>query len=134
MARKPPLSIQVTGLRRVRSNLRKIDTSLPKELRQANLAAAKLVAEDSERFAPERTGRLARSVGARASTTSASVKAGTGVRVPYAGPIHFGWKSRGIAAQEFIYKAIVVNKKKITKLYSKSLDDVIKRAGLNRRF
>lgn len=130
-ARGDMLRIDVTGLRETQRALRKLqDKELQKELRGAHKKAAQAAADAGEAEAPKLTNKLAASVGARASGRGASVKAGTGKRVPYAGVIHFGWPKRGIAANEFLYRGISKKQKQITEAYEKDLTRIIKKAGL----
>lgn len=55
-------------------------------------------------FAPKRSGRLAGTVRGNRAASKAVVTVGRAT-VPYAGPINYGWPSRGIAAQPFMQKA-----------------------------
>jgi phage gpG-like protein len=55
-------------------------------------------------FVPVRTGRLLRSIRGSSSKNKAVVFAG-GKRVPYAGAINYGWKSRDIQGAHFMQKA-----------------------------
>lgn len=103
---RPDSGIRVDGLVALQKALRSAPPELRKELRLANKAAAQVVATAAKPLAPKRTGRLAASIGARAGQRDASVKAGSASRVPYAGPIHFGWPARGIRPQPFLYKAL----------------------------
>jgi len=71
------------------------------DLKDANRAAGETVASEASVRAPRgRTGKLAASVRAARQARRARVMVGS-ARVPYAGPIHWGWPARGIAAQPF---------------------------------
>lgn len=99
--------IRVEGLKRLQADMRRAEQKeLAQGLREANKAAARTVADEAADRAPVRSGRLRKSVGVRASQRSAAVKAGSAARVPYAGPIHYGWPARNIEGQPFITEAI----------------------------
>lgn len=71
--------VEIKGLKNFRTELKRIDSELPKELRKVNLAAAKLVAEGTRSsFAsrPGVTSAVAASVKALAGQKSASVRIG----------------------------------------------------------
>lgn len=87
-------SYKVTGLKVLSQQLRSYDKDMGKYLRKANLRAANVIADEARQLAPQVTGALARSIGAQASQTSATVKAGSASRVPYANPVHWGWNIR----------------------------------------
>jgi hypothetical protein len=55
-------------------------------------------------FAPERTGKLKRSLRASKSKNKATIRAG-GAKAIYAGPINYGWKRRNIPASRFMQRA-----------------------------
>lgn len=108
-------AIRVDGLRELQAELRAVDRALPKQLREANKQAATVVADRAKVLVPVRSGRLRGSIGVRAGQRDAQVKAGSAARVPYAGPISFGWpgrpnRARGwrggpIRPQPFLYEA-----------------------------
>ena len=100
--------IQVNGIKSTRRRLRKLEEKeLLKEMRNDFKSIADLVAMRAASEAPERTGRLKRTIKGQANQTGASVKAGTDSRVKYAGPIHWGWKARGIDKNQFIMRAVI---------------------------
>ena len=106
MASSSDPAIQVEGLRELRRAVRKTgNADLRKALREAHKAVATLVAKRAKVRVPKKSRRLEKSITARGSQSSASVKAGSPTRVPYAGPIHFGWPARNIEPQPFLYDA-----------------------------
>ena len=114
---------KVDGLKELQKEIRRTeDVELKKQLRLANKEAAQVVADQAKVEVPRRSGRLARSIGTQASQTSASVKAGTAARVPYAGPIHFGWPKRNIRPQPFLYEAMDKRIGEVRRAYEKSLE------------
>jgi HK97 gp10 family phage protein len=121
-------SIDVDGLEQVLRDFRRLeDKEVPKAIRAANLEAANLVVPTAREKAPKRTGRLARSIGARATQKSASIKAGSAARVPYAGPIHFGWVRRHIKPQPFLYDALDQRMGEVHRVYVMRMDQAIER-------
>jgi len=134
MTRPSDFQIDVRDLRKLRRALNDADREFGKKLRTANKEAAEVVLKEAIPLVPVRTGKLQRSTKVRASQTSASIKSGSKSRVPYAPPIHWGWKARNIDPSEYLYSAIVKSRQKVLDVYSKSLEKVIKDAGLGRRF
>ncbi len=120
--------IRVEGLAEVQRELRQLrDKDLDKEMREANKAAATIVKEDAADHAPEVTGRLRKSVGVQSSTKNAVVKAGSATRVPYAGPIHFGWPARHIRPQPFLFSAVRRKAEEVRRAYEERLDALAER-------
>ena len=118
---------KVDGLKALQKEIRKTeDVGMKKQLRLANKEAAQVVADQAKVEVPRRSGRLARSIGVQASQTSAFVKAGTAARVPYAGPIHFGWPKRNIRPQPFLYEAMDKRIGEVRKAYEKNLGKITK--------
>lgn len=72
------------------------------------------------------TGQLGRSVRSAFSSRRAQLVVGSEKRVPYAGPINFGWAARGIEAQEFIYSGIDRAAKGIDEGFIEFLDEATK--------
>jgi hypothetical protein len=98
-----PTTAEVQGLTRLVSTLRKAGADLT-DLKDANAAAGRTVADWASVTAPRRSGALGSSVRAARRVSGARVLGG-GAAVPYAGPIHWGWPARNIEAQPFISKA-----------------------------
>lgn len=112
--------VNTRGLRR---DIRKfLAVEERKILRSAALDAAEEVADTAANEAPFRTGRLRDSIKASASKTgaSATVRAGTKVRVPYAGVIHWGWPARGIEPNEFITRALDMRAAEIRRQFDRA--------------
>ena len=123
---------KVDGLKELQKEIRQTeDVELKKRLRLANKEAAQVVADQAKVEVPRRSGRLARSIGTQASQTSAFVKAGTAARVPYAGPIHFGWPKRNIRPQPFLYEAMDKRIGEVRKAYEKNLGKITKDLSSN---
>lgn len=97
--------VQIDGAREFRRAARAAGLDL-KDLRQVHKAVAGIVVNRAKGWAPTRTGALAASIRAGATQTAAIVRAGNNRKsrtgVPYANPIHWGWRARGITANPFL--------------------------------
>jgi hypothetical protein len=113
--------VKVEGMRRLRRELKRAGVDLA-DLREVNLSAARTVAQAAH--PPRRTGALAGSVRPGASRTAGVVRAG-GARVPYAGPIHWGWPARNIEAQPFLVDAAHATEPVWVDQYFRELDRVL---------
>lgn len=125
------VGIEVDGLIELQRALRQVEASLPRELRSANKAAAEIVAEEARRLVPVRTGRLRDSIKARADQRSASVKAGTAARVPYANAVHWGYRNRpqggsNWPARPFIYDALYARREDVAAAYQESVKKLMR--------
>lgn len=117
--------IKVEGARELRASLRRAGEDLS-DLKAAHAAASGVVVAASRIRAPHRSGRLAGSVRGSGTATKALIRAG-GVSVPYANPIHWGWKARGIAAQPFITDAAQNTEPVWTVLYERQVELIVNR-------
>jgi len=120
-------TIKVEGLRELLTALRKIDPDLKLEIKQANRRAATVVYNAAVPMVPVRTGRLRASVRVLASQRRGQVAAGK-KSVPYAGPIHFGWRAHNIAPNPFLYKALDKRRNEVIRSYEQSVDKVVRKA------
>ncbi|HWA67160.1 MAG TPA: hypothetical protein VG899_12430 [Mycobacteriales bacterium] len=120
------LSVEVEGLKQLAADIRRgRDTDLPKKVKAANKSIAARVVEKAMPNVPRLSGALAGSVKALATVTSASVKAGTPSRVPYAGVIHWGWRAHGITSRPFLTDAAASVEASVTADYEQALQAVI---------
>ncbi len=133
MGRRGGMTFRVDGLRQVQREIRGAEgKELRAELRRVNKSAAEIVADAAEVEAPRGpSGRLARSVKAAASGSSATVKAGTAARVPYAGVIHFG--GRGIEPDPFLHRAFAKTSKEAHDQYEEKIHALVAKIGTRRR-
>lgn len=111
--------VRVRGAAQLRRTLRRAAGDLD-EVKAAHRRAAAYVAGVASARAPRRSGRLAGGVRGNNAARRATVSAG-GYGVVYAGPIHWGWPARNIAAQPFISDAAVATEPTWVGMY---LDDV----------
>ena len=97
--------LKIEGGRQLRRTLREAGDDLT-DLKDANAQAASIVSNRAKSWAPARTGRLQSSVRSSGTKTAGIVRAGNNRKskngVPYAAPIHWGWKSRNIKANPFL--------------------------------
>jgi hypothetical protein len=120
--------VEITGLNEVVRDLRRLkEKDTLKAIRAANFDAAKLVAEQGKAEVPVRSGKLQRSIRPGATQKKGFVRAGTGVRVPYAGPIHYGWLRHHIRPNPFLYRALDKRIGEVFAAYEKQIDKVIAR-------
>jgi hypothetical protein len=119
--------VEVHGAVELRRALRHMDADL-KDLTKINKSVAETVAEAARDRAPRRSGKLAKNVRAGANQRAGYVLAG-GKRVPYAGPIHFGWHARHIVPQPFIYDALDARGAAVVDKYVDRVDELVRRVG-----
>jgi hypothetical protein len=105
MAGRPSVGVKVTGAKELRRAMRNAEADVG-DMRKVHRAIAGDLAAASRPLVPHgATGKLAASLMGEGTQTVARIVAGS-ARVPYAGPIHFGWPARNIAPQPFLYTAI----------------------------
>lgn len=99
------------------------------DLKPLHRDIGELVEERAEDLAPVLTGRLRRSTKSRATKRAARVEAG-GRGIPYAGPIHFGWRARNIEPQPFLYDALDDRRGEVAKRYADGVAAMVRRFDL----
>ena len=97
------MTVQVEGLQQTVRALEKVGVSID-DLKDAFSALAKEGAAKAKSYAPARTGHLAASIRGNRAKNKAVITAGRS-KVPYAGPINYGWPSHGIKANPFMQRA-----------------------------
>lgn len=127
--------VRIEGIKEVRSAIRAISDEMDRngakaELRVMNLHAAEVVKQKADSLVPRRSGQLAKTVRASGTQKSARVRAGY-QRVPYAGPIHFGWPARGIYPQPFLYDALDSRRLQVVEVYERGIDRLIDKYDLD---
>lgn len=135
-------TVSVEGLRELSKALKELDPALQKELRATNKEVATFVANDARAAALSLgsvAAKTAPSIKASAGTQSASVSFG-GPAFPFAGGAEFGshqfkqfkpWTGNGSDAGYFVYPSIRQDADRIETEYTKALDAVIRKAGLD---
>ena len=103
------------------------------ELKAGNKALGEIVAARARQLVPVRSGALQKTIKATKSAGGAKVNAGTPSltsKVPYAGPIHYGWEARDIEARPFLSDALDDVRDEVVDAYDKMIADLLKKAGL----
>lgn len=118
--------VTVVGARELRRALKAVEGGLD-DLKATHEEIAQVVVPAGRRGAPRRTGRLAGSVRGSGTKTQAVVRAG-GARLPYGGPIHWGWPKRHIKAQPFLTDAGRETEPTWTRIYTTNTQKLIDRA------
>ncbi|WP_166985206.1 HK97-gp10 family putative phage morphogenesis protein [Canibacter zhoujuaniae] len=95
--------VTVEGARELRSSLRKAGRSM-EQIKDVHRKIGGIVVHRAKINAPVRSGQLQSTIRVGATQTASLIRAGY-ARVPYAGPIHWGWPKRNIKAQQFIRSA-----------------------------
>lgn len=117
--------IRVEGASNLRRTMRRAGEDLG-DLKEAHQAAAAIAGGRARADAPRRSGRLAANVRWSGAATSATIRAG-GARVPYAGPIHWGWPRRHIGAHPFITDAAVSTEPQWSSVYEAAVGRILDR-------
>lgn len=115
---------RVDGARELRRTLKAAGRDLG-DLKEAHGSAGAVILPRVKGKAPRRSGRLAGNIRASAAATSLTVRAG-GARVPYAGPIHWGWKKRNIKAQPWITEEIRSTQPVLVAVYQAAVGRIIR--------
>lgn len=95
--------VRVDGLRELVRDLERVGVEVA-DLKDAFGQIATRAANLAASFAPRRSGKLAASIRGNRAKNYAAVSAGS-ARVPYAGPINYGWPKRHIKASGFMQRA-----------------------------
>ena len=128
-------AVRIEGHKEVRKAINRLADDMDRNagkgaLKQMNLEAATIVKKVADGLVPTQTGALAATIRAAGTQKSARVRAGY-KRVPYAGVIHYGWPTRGIAPQPFLYEALDHSRTEIVRLYDERLLALIKQYRLD---
>ncbi|HXG71269.1 MAG TPA: hypothetical protein VNJ04_11755 [Gemmatimonadaceae bacterium] len=115
--------VRVEGARELRRTLKQAGDEL-QEMRTAHKSAADIAARASSALAPHRTDRLARTIRGSGTKTAAVIRAGF-ARVPYAGPIHWGWFARHITPQPFLSQGAQDSEGRWIRVYESYLDKTL---------
>lgn len=96
-------TVEVEGGKQLRKTLKGVEDGL-KDLTALHASIAGMVVDRARETAPVRTGALVQSVRGSGTARASIVRAG-GAKVPYAGPIHWGWPRHNIIGQPFLTSA-----------------------------
>ena len=98
-------TVEIEGLNKLLRALEKLDEEAKQSFKDVGGRVGRLVAEQAREEVPVRSGALRGTIRAANTGRGAKVRAGS-KRVPYAGPIHFGWRGRNIQSNRFLYRAV----------------------------
>lgn len=115
--------VEVIGAKELRKTMKAAGDNLA-DLKDVNQAVGNMVVNVARGMAPSRTGALAGSIRAARAAGGVTVRAGSG-SIPYAGPIHWGWPARGIAANPFVMNAAMTTETEWVALYEAELEKII---------
>lgn len=120
----------ITGLRETLRDIKELAKDTREDMKETHRIAGEIVAAAAKPLAPVRTGVLAATVVSAPTKYQGRVRIGRGASVPYAGPIHFGWPSRRIKPQPFIYEALDGRREEVKQAYEKRVNELIVRHNL----
>lgn len=121
-------SVQVEGLTKTIRGLQKAGVEVD-DLKDAFADIAAKGARLASSFAPVRSGKLRASIRGNRAKNKAVVTAGK-ARVPYAGPINYGWPRRGIAPALFMQRADAAIAPDALRLLESGIDNALRKADL----
>ena len=108
--------VRVEGIDKLRRALVKLDQAAKEDFKAAGKAAAEIVERQAKTEVPVRSGNLKNTIRSSGQQRGGVVSAGF-AKVPYAGPIHFGWGRRRIFPQPFLYEAADDRVDEVTEAY-----------------
>lgn len=98
-------TVEIEGLNKLLRALEQLDDEAKKSFKDVGSRVGQLVAAQGREEVPVRSGALRGTIRAANTARGAKVRAGSR-KVPYAGPIHFGWRARNIEPNKFLYRAV----------------------------
>lgn len=129
----PRDAIKVEGLSKVQRDLRKLSTDAldlnKTEFLETNKQVAEIVINETKKYVPILSGALAAAIRNASTKKSAKIRVGNAT-VQYAGPIHFGWPSRSIRPNPFIYDAIDSRRDEVRDRYDNLVEHLVKKYDL----
>ena len=127
MARKGGRAgVEVEGGPQLRRAFRKLGDRAD-DLRDVHRDAAKIVEQEAESLVPVLSGALRDTIRTSRTRSGSGVLAGGRSLVPYAGPIHFGWRARNIEPQPFLYDALDKRRDEVVARYSEGVATLVRR-------
>ncbi len=121
--------VRVEGLAKAVRSLKALGLEVD-DLKDAFARIASEGADRVSKYVPRRSGRLAATVRGNRAQSKAVVTIGR-ASVPYAGPINYGWPSRGIKASNFIAKTDAEISPVALRLLEDGINKAIRDKGLN---
>ena len=123
MAEPTQSPVRVEGLAQFIRAMKAAEVDLD-DLKEASTRAGTIVLNAATARAPRRTGALAASGRASRTARRATVRFGS-ARVPYAGPIHWGWPRRHIKPQPFAIEAARASEPTWLAGYSRDIERIV---------
>lgn len=130
--------MQVDGARELRRQLKQVQDGVA-DLKAAHAAAAMTVEQRAAQLAPRRSGRMAATLRSSGQVSGGIVRVGY-ARLPYAGPIHFGWPTRPnpgkgwrggpIYPNPFMYEALDDRRSEVIEMYEDRVNGLIRKHNL----
>lgn len=118
-------TVRLDGGRQLRAGLKDVEGGVD-DLKAAHKEAAQIAATASAALAPSVSGALKRTIRAAGTKTAGVIRAGT-KRVPYAAPIHWGWKRRNIAGAFFLSDGATSSEGRWIRVYENHLQELVKK-------
>ena len=118
--------VEVEGGPELRRAFGKLDKRAD-DLKDVHRSAVEVVESEAESLVPVNSGALRDSIKSRVTKRGGAVVAGGGRLVPYAGPIHFGWRARNIEPQPFLYDALDRRRGEVVDRYEQGIDELVRR-------
>lgn len=115
------LPVVIQGMPQLRRQLNALGDAAVNDLKDVHQQNADLVLNEARTIVPVRTGRLRETLRASGTKTGGRVRAGF-KKVPYAGPIHFGWSRRNIKPNPFLYDALDKRRSEVVQNYERQID------------
>jgi len=109
-------TIRIEGIDKLRRALVKLDDAAKQDFKAAGKTAAEIVERQARTEVPVRSGNLKNTIRSSGQQRGGVVSAGR-AKVPYAGPIHFGWGRRRIHPNPFLYRAADKRVDEVTEAY-----------------
>jgi hypothetical protein len=123
------IGVRVEGLTQTVKALQKAGAEVT-DLKGVFGGIAALGARLAKGFAPKRTGNLAGTIRGNRAKSKAVIIAGR-ARFPYAGPINYGWRARGIKPALYMQAVDPVIGPKAVEMLDEGLTEVITKVGLD---
>lgn len=128
MTARPVARLRVDGAAKLRRTLKAAGRDLEGQaLKDAHKKAADLVAREARPdtpVGPDTGGHIKEDIRTSGTASAAIIRAGR-ARRPYAGPVHWGWRARGIKAQPWIYEAAQRTTVAWTGIYLTAVEEVL---------
>lgn len=123
------MAVKITGLNQVVRDLAALGVELD-DMKDVMAAIATEGSKVMARFVPKKSGALRSTVRGNRAKARAVVTAGR-AKVPYAGPINYGWPARGIQPANFTGRTDAVMEPKALQMLDNGIQQLIRKKGLS---